>query len=48
MLILAWAAEGALRLLTERGASALLAALELVLSLAFFAAAVAYVRATRA
>ncbi len=48
MLILAWAAEGALRLATERGASALLAGLELILSVAFYSAAIAYVRATRA
>jgi len=47
MLILAWAAEGAVRVLTERGASALLAGLELFLSLAFFSAAVEYVRLTR-
>ena len=48
MLILAYLGEGALRALTERGASQLLAALEIALSLAFFAAAVAYARATRA
>ncbi len=48
MLILAWAAEGALRLVTERDASALLAGMELILSVAFYSAAIAYVRATRA
>jgi uncharacterized membrane protein len=47
MLILAWAAEGAVRVLTESGTSALLAGLELFLSLAFFSAAVEYVRLTR-
>jgi len=46
MLILAWCAEGALRMLTESGASALLAGLELLLSVAFFSAAVSYARAT--
>jgi uncharacterized membrane protein len=47
MLILAWAAEGALRVVTESGASALLAGLELILSVAFYSAAVGYARATR-
>ena len=47
MLILAYLGEGAVRLLTDSGASALLAGLELVLSAAFFSAAVAYARSTR-
>jgi len=44
MLILAWFAEGVVRTWSERGASQALAAAEIVLSLAFFAAAVAYAR----
>ena len=47
MLILAYLAEGAVRMLTESGASALLAGLELILGAAFFSTAVAYARATR-
>ena len=48
MLILAYLGEGALRAATERGASQGLAIAEIGLSLAFFGAVVAYVRATRA
>jgi uncharacterized membrane protein len=44
LLIWLYAAEGATRLYTDRGLSAGLAGLELALSLAFFAAAVAYLR----
>lgn len=47
MLILAYFAEGVMRAWSERGASQLLAAGEIVLSLAFFAAAVAYARLAR-
>ena len=48
MLVLAYLGEGALRAATERGASQALAATEIALSLAFFAAVVGFVRATRA
>ena len=48
LLIWAYAAEGAARIYTDRGASAALAALELALALAYFAAAVAYLKTTRA
>jgi uncharacterized membrane protein len=48
MLILAYFAEGATRAWAERGASQYLALAEVALSLAFFAAAVSYVRLTRA
>jgi len=48
MLILAYFAEGVARAWSERSASQWLAAAEIVLSLAFFAAAVAYARLTRA
>jgi uncharacterized membrane protein len=44
MLILAYFAEGVVRAWSERGASQLLATLEITLSFAFFAAAVAYAR----
>lgn len=47
MLILAYLAEGLVRAYSESGASALLAAGEIMLSLLFFACAIAYVRATR-
>jgi len=47
MLILAYFAEGATRAFSERGAPRLLAGLEIALSLAYFAAAVAYARLTR-
>jgi len=48
MLILAYFAEGVARAWSERGASQWLAAAEIVLSLAFFASAVAYARLSRA
>jgi uncharacterized membrane protein len=44
MLILAYFAEGVVRAWSEHGTSQLLAALEIALSLAFFAATVAYAR----
>ncbi|HWM41622.1 MAG TPA: DUF2069 domain-containing protein [Burkholderiales bacterium] len=47
MLILAYFAEGVMRAWSERGASQLLAFLEILLSLAFFAAAVGYASVTR-
>ena len=47
MLILAYLAEGATRAWSERGTPQLLAFTEIVLSTAFFAAAVAYARLTR-
>jgi uncharacterized membrane protein len=47
MLVLAYFAEGVTRAWSERGASQALAAAEVALSLGFFAAAVAYARATR-
>lgn len=47
LLIWLYAAEGATRAMSDRGASAQLAGLELVLALGFFAAAVAYIRSTR-
>ena len=48
MLILAYFAEGVMRAWSERGLSQALAGAEIVLSLVFFAAAVAYARLTRA
>lgn len=48
MLILAYFAEGVIRAWSERGLSQALAGAEVLLSLAFFAAAVAYARLTRA
>ena len=48
MLILAYLAEGVTRAWSERGVSQLLAGAEITLSVAFFAAAVAYARLTRA
>lgn len=48
MLVLAYFAEGVVRAWSERGASQWLAATEIALSLAFFSAAVAYARRTRA
>ena len=47
MLILAYLAEGIVRAWSERGASQMLAAIEIAVSAAFFAAAVAYARVTR-
>ena len=48
LLIWAYAAEGATRMYTDTGLSARLAFVELVLSLAYFGAAVAYLKTTRA
>jgi uncharacterized membrane protein len=48
MLIWAYAAEGATRSYTDSGMSAALALAELALALAFFGAAVAYLRSSRA
>ena len=48
LLIWAYAAEGAARIYTDSGLSARLAFVELVLALAYFAAAVAYLKTTRA
>jgi uncharacterized membrane protein len=48
MLILAYFAEGVMRAWSERGVSQALALGEIALSLAFFVAAVAYARLTRA
>jgi uncharacterized membrane protein len=48
LLIWLYAAEGATRAYTDTGTSALLAMLEFALSLGYFAAAVAYLKATRA
>src|SRR5258708_6723726 len=47
LLILAYFAEGATRAWSERGAAQLLAGAEILLSLGFFAAALAYARLTR-
>ena len=48
MLILAYFAEGVMRAWSERGLSQQLAAAEVALSLAYFAAVVSYARLTRA
>lgn len=48
MLVLAYFAEGVMRAWSERGLAQALAGGEIVLSLAFFASAVAYARLTRA
>lgn len=48
LLIWAYAAEGAARIYTDTGFSAQLALAELLLALAYFAAAVAYLKTTRA
>jgi len=48
MLILAYAAEGVTRAWSESGVSQKMAFAEVALSLAFFAAAVSYARATQA
>lgn len=48
LLIWAYAAEGAARMYTDAGLSARLAFVELALALAYFAAAVAYLKTTRA
>ncbi len=47
MFVLAYFAEGVMRAWSERGTSQLLAGVEISLSLVYFAAAVAYARATR-
>jgi uncharacterized membrane protein len=47
LLVLAYFAEGLVRALTESGVSARLAGAEVLLSLAFFLSAMAYIRATR-
>jgi uncharacterized membrane protein len=47
LLIWAYFAEGVVRAWSDHGPSASLAAVEIVLSLAYFAAAVAYLRSTR-
>ncbi len=48
MLVLGYFAEGVVRAWSERGASQLLAAAEIILALGFFGAALAYARRTRA
>ena len=48
MLILAYLAEGVVRVWSERGAAQLLAGTEIALSVTYFAAAVAYARLTQA
>jgi len=48
MLVLAYFAEGVTRAWADKGASQALAFAEIALSLAFFAAAVSYARATQA
>jgi uncharacterized membrane protein len=48
LLIWFYAAEGATRAYTDSGTSAILAAIEAVLALGYFAAAVAWLRASRA
>lgn len=47
MFVLAYFAEGVVRAWSERGMSQLLAAAEIALSVAFFAAAVGYARLSR-
>lgn len=47
MLVLAYFTEGTVRAWSERGASATLAIVEIVLSLTFYAAAIGYIRARR-
>ncbi len=48
MFVLAYFAEGVVRAWSERGSSQILALIEVALSAAFFASAVAYARLTRA
>jgi len=48
MLVLAYVAEGIVRTWSERGTSQMLAAAEILLSVAFFAVAVTFTRLTRA
>ena len=47
MLVLAYLAEGVVRAYSESGVSRMLAGIETVLSIAFFAATVGYARCTR-
>ena len=47
MLVLAYFIEGAVRAWSERGTTATLAVIEIVLAIAFYAAAITYVRRTR-
>ena len=47
LLVWAYAVEGSLRAVSDPGPSARLAVFELALALAFFASAIAYLRATR-
>ena len=47
MLVLAYFTEGAVRAWSERGTTATLAVIEIVLALAFYAAAISYVRKVR-
>ena len=47
LLIWAYVAEGATRAITDSGMGAMLAAIEIALALAFFAAVVAYLRSSR-
>ena len=47
MLVLAYFTEGVVRAYAERGTVAALAAIEIALSIAFFASAIAYVRVAR-
>ena len=47
MLVLAYFIEGTVRAWSERGTSATLGLIEIVLSLAFYASAIAYVRVAR-
>lgn len=46
MLVLAYLVEGVVRAVTDTGMAAILAASEILLALIFFAASIAYVRAT--
>jgi uncharacterized membrane protein len=47
LLILAWFTEGVMRAWAERGTSQTLALIEILLTVVFFGAAVAYARLTR-
>jgi uncharacterized membrane protein len=47
MLILAYFAEGLVRVSSETGVAAALAALEIAIALLFFVSAIAYVRSAR-
>src|SRR3954470_23429261 len=48
MLVLAYFTEGVVRAWSERGTTATLAAIEIVLALAFYVTAICYVRASKA